>query len=266
MLGAVRNEFGLEWEGEPVDIGGSSNLNLYLPTEGTGHMLRVHRAWVTPARLGSLQSVRQLLARRGLPFIEPIPTRTGTGWIRIGGHLAEVERYVGGEDMDGSRTLRLGMPVLARVHSELRRISAGPAESTAPVANHVDAQRVRIAAARAAAIISSWNGSADDDAVAASTEQLASELWEAEAPLVTGMPVQLVHGDFWDNNVKFHGDAVAGILDLDFMEERPRIDDLALILYYAYATLRSARLEDSARQALADLVGNYGLQAGRTDG
>ena len=68
---------------------------------------------------------------------------------------------------------------------------------------------------------------------------------------------QLVHGDFWDNNVKFSGDDVAGILDLDFMEERPRIDDLALTLYYAHASLLGTHGEAGVFQAMAELVGAY---------
>lgn len=43
---------------------------------------------------------------------------------------------------------------------------------------------------------------------------------------------QLVHGDFWNNNVLFLDGGVSMVLDLDFMGFRPRIDDLALTLYY----------------------------------
>jgi Ser/Thr protein kinase RdoA (MazF antagonist) len=154
LLEAVHAAYELDWEGDPVDIGGSSNLNLHLPDTGYGHVLRVHRAWVSPPRLEAVQSVRTLLARRGLPFVEPVPTKSGARFITVGMHLAEVERCVVGEDMDQWRTLMLGMPVLARIHSELRAVH-NQAASVAPVANHVDARTARIAAARGAAIIRS---------------------------------------------------------------------------------------------------------------
>jgi Ser/Thr protein kinase RdoA (MazF antagonist) len=208
---------------------------------------------VTPARLDAIQSVRALLARRGLPFIEPLQAKSGSRWIEVGGHLAEVERHVEGEDMDRSHTLMIGMTVLARVHSELGRSSLGPAANIAPTANHVDARVARLATARAAAIIKSWARSEADAAVARSAELLAEELWRAEAPFVDRVGRQLVHGDFWDNNVKFSGDDVAGILDLDFMGERPRIDDLALTLYYAHASSLGTHGEAGVFQAMAEL-------------
>lgn len=65
-----------------------------------------------------------------------------------------------------------------------------------------------------------------------------------------------MHGDFWDNNVLFDGDRVVAILDLDLVEERPRIDDLALVLYYAYPP--AAPPETGGAQApLAALVRAY---------
>lgn len=62
--------------------------------------------------------------------------------------------------------------------------------------------------------------------------------------------------DFWDHNVLFDGDRMVAILDLDFMEERPPIDDLALVLYYAYPP--AAPPETGGAQApLAALVRAY---------
>lgn len=64
--------------------------------------------------------------------------------------------------------------------------------------------------------------------------QLCRNGWRASCsrPYVGVLPRQLVHGDFWDNNVRFRDLDIVAVLDLDFMEERPRIDDLALTLYY----------------------------------
>lgn len=261
MLEVVRTEYDVEWEGEPVDIGGSSNLNLYLRSAGDGHVLRVHRAWVAPARLEAIQSVRADLVRRALPFTEAARTRSGSHWIWVGEHLAEVEPYLAGHDMEGWQHLMVGMRTLAIVHTELGQILAPPPATAAPAANHVGAHWARLAAARASAIIRSWIGSPADEAMAVSVEGLARELWEAEAEYAGQLVHQLVHGDFWDNNVKFRGDEVIGILDLDFMEERPRMDDLALTLYYAYPTLVSERGNEGAMDALADLVGSYASKA-----
>jgi len=260
LFEAVRAAYELDWDGEPVDIGGSSNLNLHVPDRGNGHVLRVHRAWVSPARLDAVQSVRSLLAHRGLPFVEPLPARSGARFITVGSSLAEVERFVVGDDMDHWRTLMLAMPVLARIHSELRTVHNEVA-ALAATANHVDARTARTAAARGAAIIRSWARSVEHEAIASSTEQLAEDLWHAEAALVDRLDRQLVHGDFWDNNVKFRGDDVIAVLDLDFMEARPRIDDLALTLYYAYPSLVATRGEDGVIAGCGEIVKAYALAA-----
>jgi Ser/Thr protein kinase RdoA (MazF antagonist) len=76
-----------------------------------------------------------------------------------------------------------------------------------------------------------------DRGLAATAEEVVANLVALEAPLVGDLPRQLVHGDFWDDNVLFRGDAVAAVLDFDFMGERARIDDVALSLYYTNSTL-----------------------------
>ena len=63
----------------------------------------------------------------------------------------------------------------------------------------------------------------------------------------------------------FDADAIVGILDLDFLAERERIDDIALILYYTNSgsTLpRDARLGERRRR-LRELLDAYdsGLSA-----
>lgn len=64
--------------------------------------------------------------------------------------------------------------------------------------------------------------------LAAVAEELAELVAETEAGLVPRLPRQLVHGDFWDNNVLFRRGRPVLLADFDFMGERARIDDLAL--------------------------------------
>ena len=40
-----------------------------------------------------------------------------------------------------------------------------------------------------------------------------------------------MHGDFWDNNIRFRHQQIALVTDFDFLGEHPRTDDLALTLY-----------------------------------
>ncbi len=63
-----------------------------------------------------------------------------------------------------------------------------------------------------------------------------------------GFPRQLLHGDFWDNNVKFQDGSVVAVLDLDFMEEGAANSG---------STLASLRSPLERMQALRELVDAY---------
>ena len=71
------------------------------------------------------------------------------------------------------------------------------------------------------------------------------------------LPRQLVHGDFWDNNVFFRGGHVALVADFDFMGERTRIDDLALTLYFTCLKFLEHPLSDDYLQRVSSLVAAY---------
>jgi Ser/Thr protein kinase RdoA (MazF antagonist) len=258
ILAALQDRYQLSWRGHPVDLGGSSNLNLHLPGEEGGYVMRVHRSWVSGPRLTAIQDVRSRLVRAGLPFLEPIETLDKRGWLELDGHhLLEVEKYVSGEDMEMGDRLLAAMPTLARIHDELSRIDAGAAARQAPSASHVEARLVLDSTRKAAAAIRAWAASPEEHQIATLSERLAGELRMAERPYVAVLPRQLVHGDFWHNNVRFRDLEVVAVLDLDFMEERPRIDDLALTLYYVNSTLGPDHGGSDRVAALGSLVRAY---------
>lgn len=76
-----------------------------------------------------------------------------------------------------------------------------------------------------------WKSS-DNLRLADAAEELAHLVFAAERELIPMLPRQMVHGDYWHNNVLFLNGRVVLVTDLDFMGERARIDDLALTLYY----------------------------------
>ncbi len=88
-------------------------------------------------------------------------------------------------------------------------------------------------------------------------EELAEQVTQAETGVASRLPCQLVHGDFWDNNVLFRGGRPVLLADFDFMGKRARIDDLALTLHCARCDLRgqAGPVEELAR--LRRLVASY---------
>ena len=80
---------------------------------------------------------------------------------------------------------------------------------------------------------------------------------DAERAVTAQLPRQLVHGDFWDNNVVFRDGRVALIADFDFMGDRARIDDLALTLYYTNSTFWEDTGSDNRLRRLRGLADAY---------
>src|SRR5205823_1375219 len=94
LLQAVVQAYNLPQANTPIDLGGSSNLNLLVPGPDGGRVIRVYRAWVSPERLDGIQSVRAALRGAGLPFTETITAADGRPWIRFGDWLVEAEPFV----------------------------------------------------------------------------------------------------------------------------------------------------------------------------
>src|SRR5712691_1539516 len=61
LLDAVRQAYGLDFNTDPVDLGGSSNLNLLIVDRQDRWVVRVYRKYVTPARLRQVHLVRSAL-------------------------------------------------------------------------------------------------------------------------------------------------------------------------------------------------------------
>jgi homoserine kinase type II len=264
LLRLLREAYGLCWHGEVVDLGGSVNLNIHLPAEKGGFVARVYCPWTSPARLTSIQWVRSHLAASGLPFPTTILTHDGATWSRFDGRVLEVEHYVTGQRMTTWEQLLHGMKALGELHQSLKEVDAGAAAREAPYANYVAADRALAWTRESAARMREDGGSPSEVRLARLAEQLALALQECN-PDQTSLPRQLVHGDFWDNNVLFQDSKIVAILDFDFMGERARIDDLALILCYKFTTPRfrqQVRAQDRGGK-LRELVDAY--DAGLSD-
>jgi len=124
-------------------------------------------------------------------------------------------------------------------------------------ANHLEPVDVTSAVRRGTARIRGWEPTPAERRLATVAEELAELITQAEAGLVAGLPRQLVHGDFWDNNVLFRRGRPVLLADFDFMGERARIDDLALTLHCARSDLKSEGGPAKERALLGRLVASY---------
>jgi len=229
----LRAHWGMGPAGAAPDLGGSANLNLLVTDGRSLRVARVYRPFVTGQRVAALQAVRRHLARHGVPCAEPIAARGGRGWETFQGRAVEVEPYVAARaTMHTLARVRTGLTVLGRIHALLQAFQADPATAAPRFANHVAADGLAEAVAAGTRRIRAWQPSPAEARLADLADELADTLAGQEQH-DSGPPCrQLVHGDFWDNNVRFRRRQIALVTDFDFLGERPRADDLALTLYY----------------------------------
>lgn len=196
-------------------------------------MARVHGVYTAPDRLAAVQAARVAVADAGLPAVRPLDTPSGRSFRRLGnGRLVEVEPFVTwNERMNTAPRLEAGFGVLGRLHDALRNAAIPAAGETATAANHLHAEVAVEASRRGADRIRGWGDGVLTGLADRAVRHLEA-VAEAEAPLLDRQLTQLVHGDFWDNNIVFRDGRLAAILDFDFLASRHRIDDLALTVYF----------------------------------
>ncbi len=224
--------------GRPVpvawrDLGGSWTTNLLLEYDGNPLVARIHQSSTSPERLAAVQAARLAVIEAGIPAVRPLCTADGHSYVTLGDTVvAELEPYVPWElRMNTEPLLVAGFGMLAQVHDALRTAAIPPAGHTVRYANHIHSADALDATRRGVARIRSWGRPKLNefaDLVLAHIEAVDA----AERPLRSGQRVQLVHGDWWDNNVLFRDGRIALVLDFDFMADRARIDDLALSAYF----------------------------------
>jgi Ser/Thr protein kinase RdoA (MazF antagonist) len=258
LLTAVRDHYGLDSMSCAVDLGGSSNLNVLVDDGNRRWVVRVYRPYVTVSRLRDIQFVRRELAARGVPFPDAVPTRDGQPWLVFNGRLVEVESYVEHDaNMDSWERLEVALPMLGRIHTILQDLEIGSDGKYPRFANHIEPQDALARSLRGIQRIRGWASSPADLDLADTAEKLARLVAVTEKDLVSLLPRQLIHGDFWDNNVLFREGRVVLVTDFDFMGERARVDDLALTLYFTTLKYAETAASDAQLGRLRILVDAY---------
>ncbi len=260
LIRVLADRYGIGSTKESRDLGGSSTLNLLIEDDGKRYVVRVYRPWMTTARLAAMQDARHFLIDDGIPCVAPILTGDRAAWTRSGNRLVEVEPYVEANGkMDTWARLEAGLPLLGRIHSRLHSFQTAAEGRHAPASNSIAPENLVSGVRAGTRRLREWDlTSAERDlaALADLADALAVRVATAEGAMPQ-LPRQLVHGDFWDNNVLSRNEEIVLVADLDFMGERARIDDLALTLYYTNSTFTDDQLSDARIRQLRTLVDAY---------
>ncbi len=263
LLPALADHYGLQDLQDVRDLGGSTSHNLLMRSDAGALVVRIHRAWLTTDRLAAMQDARRVLTQVGIPCAVPLRTRSGASWMTVGAYLVEVEPHVPSTGkMDTWNRLEAGLPILGRIHRCMRDLDVGWAARHAPASNSITPGNLVPGVRAGIARLRAWGPTAVEHQLTTLAETLALHVRVLEQR-TSPLPLQLVHGDYWDNNVLFQHETVVLVADLDFMGARARIDDLALTLYYTQSTFADDRSSDTRLRQLRRLVDAYerGLDA-----
>jgi Ser/Thr protein kinase RdoA (MazF antagonist) len=234
------------------DLGGSWSTNIAAtsPAGSDSVVFRIHQRFVDHERLVAEQEARLALAALRCPTVPALPIFAGLTIGRLAdGNLVEAEPLVPADaTMDSPARLIDGFAVLGALHDGLRTSPLPAAASEVIYANHLDVELVAERTTAGVTRIKSWR-KPDLTAFADRLQTHLASVEAAEREYLTDQHRQLVHGDFWDNNVLFANGRVAAVLDFGFMAERPRIDDLALPIWY-HLLGQPASTEESREQVV----------------
>ena len=224
MIATAARLWDIDQAGWSVIVDDGMNTTIRLPTADAA--LHIFRTGTTHARMQALQIARGRLADGGVPVVGLVPSVAGRTWESVGDRMLEVENWV---DHDGRMNtwerLRQGSLVLAAVHSIWADLDLGTDGEACDWANWIAPPQIAADAAAALDTLNRWQVGG----LAQNVERLA----ELTCVEFSGLTVQVVHGDFWDNNIYFRGEDIVAVTDFDFLGRRPRIDDVALMLYFA---------------------------------
>lgn len=230
----LREEYRLDGKSTFFDLGGGNNLNMLVAREGALYVARIYRPWVTPKRIQETNNALAALADE-LPVPVKRPTRSGDMICRWNGRVVELEDFVRADGrMNTLPAVKKAVGCLGRLHSLLADMDYGPDAADTEFTNYVSEAECKARTEMACARIRRFEGVTDGEKrMADDAQALSDEL----SGLRLSLPEQLTHGDFWDNNVLFMNGKPVWLGDFDFMGARPRVDDLALTLYFTDAQL-----------------------------
>jgi Ser/Thr protein kinase RdoA (MazF antagonist) len=204
--------------------GGTANANVILETEaGRFFLKRRNPKYAQREYVAFDHRLMEHLAPFGIGTPLAVRRRSGERWLEWEGAVYELYPYQpgGAHDRYSCAQLAAAGRSLAAFHHALRSFTPPPGKEWP---RYHDPRLLRESVDTMAGALQTWMSGEDFAYLLAQVASLEHAFPEER---YHALPRQVVHGDYHPGNVKFQGDAVSGIFDLDWATVQPRLLDLA---------------------------------------
>ena len=251
----MNKEYGFGESAKYTDIGGSSSLNLLVCAADKQYVARVYRPYVTAARFYDIFMIREKLIKSGLPCSISYKNLNGQDYVMWNGRIVEVEHFVIHDAiMDTMDRFKIALPYFGKTTSVLGEIDNISFDGKNPLfSNHIHFEKIAEMTEKGCNRILNWNPTESEVEIVNTSKILAEQVLQAGESLISKLPRQMAHGDFWDNNILFYHNQLSLIVDFDFMGERIRVEDIALTLYFAHISQNFCTSEYPSRERAVEL-------------
>lgn len=220
-----------DWTGDWGKLGGSFNDNLSVTTDRGRYVIRIsgEASHLHTERLQELYRLAKQLHGRQIPVPVPLEAADGSPYLKMNGKFIQLFPYLEGRVFSG------GEAQVSASAAMLRHFHAALETETCRLLPVVSFYRSRedclatLADLGEIARISRY-GLAE----AVEVCEMIYECWSAAEPC---LPVTILHGDWHLWNQLYSSDQVEAVLDLDYMQQGPRILDIAYAMWMIHILL-----------------------------
>lgn len=208
---------------EPEPGGGTANANLTLETTtGKYFLKRRNPKYADPGYVAFDHRLMEHLAPFGIGTPLAVKTHQGGRWLEWEGAIYELFPYQPGgpHDRHAAQLAAAGRS-LAAFHRATRQFSPPPGKAWP---RYQDPRLIREGVEVMGNALQQRLSVADFTYLQAQIARLEDDFPDER---YHALPKLVVHGDYHPGNLKFVGDAVSGIFDLDWATVQPRVLDLA---------------------------------------
>ena len=212
-------------------------------------LLRARHGEEFGERVEYLHTLIDYLCAHRFPAAEVMRARDGRSWTTWGDRIVEIHRFVAhdpGVHRDWRR-MNAAASALGDLHRMLGEATVGKTPVPPEMRNDVNPEQTWTLLDEAEATfaglyaVPDWRTEQAIEVCRRSREVL-EPLLRDYSRLIGNMPWMTVHGDFHFWNVLYRADAIAAVVDYDFVQERERIFDIAYSLQNVITHLRNVHL------------------------